>query len=168
MDPKLRGAFLFGAAMFQVHQLAIMTSSPPLDSQSGKFSDTDLNFVKAFLTFFPEMVHITAFIWCFFLEVILLWRVHPAAQCALTLLVVYPPLCYFADLARKASGVGLKCKTFKMSAVWFATVGGLSISLVVGHWITVNRGAPEMLPMVYAWMCPLQDFFSSWTLCGAP
>ncbi|QHO39915.1 uncharacterized protein DS421_4g133250 [Arachis hypogaea] len=137
MDPKLRGAFLFGGAVFQVHQLANMTSSATLDFQAGNLSGTDLNFGKAFFTLFPEMVRITAFIWCFFLEVILLWRVHPAAQCALMLLMMYAPLYYLADLARKASGIGVNCKTLKMPAVWFAVVGGVGISLVAGLMILV-------------------------------
>ncbi|XP_020977599.1 uncharacterized protein LOC110271312 [Arachis ipaensis] len=133
MDPKLRSAFLFGAAVFQVHQLANMMSSATLDFQARNlFSDTDLDFGKEFFTLFPEMVRITAFIWCIFLEVILLWRVHPAAQCALMLLMMYAPLYYFADLARKVSGIGVNCKTFKMPALWFAAVGGVGISLVAG------------------------------------
>ncbi|XP_020996709.2 uncharacterized protein LOC107486071 isoform X1 [Arachis duranensis] len=137
MDPKLRGAVLFAGAVFQFHQLANMTSSATLDFQAGNLSGTDLNFGKAFFTLFPEMVRITAFIWCFFLEVILLLRVHPAAQCALMLLMMYAPLYYFADLARKASGIGVNCKTFKMPALWFAAVGGVGISLVAGLMILV-------------------------------
>ncbi|RYR16502.1 hypothetical protein S83_048665 [Arachis hypogaea] len=129
MDPKLRGTLLFGAVVIQV---LLLGHGATLDFQAGNFSDTDQNFGEAFFTLLPEMVDIATFIGCIFLEVILLWRVHPGAQCVLMPFMMYAPLYYFADLARKASGIGVNCKTFKMPAIWFAAVGGVGIFLVAG------------------------------------
>ncbi|XLT92164.1 hypothetical protein HN873_013839 [Arachis hypogaea] len=137
MDPKIRGALLFGAVVTQILHLGHIKSTATLDFQARNFSDTEQNFGEAFFTLLPEMVDMTTFIGCIFLEVILLWRVHHGAQCVLMPFMMYAPLHYFAELVRTASGIGVNCKTLKMPAIWFAAVGGVGIFLVAGLMILV-------------------------------
>lgn len=120
---------LVGAAGFLIQQ-ADNISSSPFDFQHGNSSHVLLSCGEAFPKFFPEMVHITKFILCLFLILILLWPVQPVVQFIVMLPSASAPFTYFVELACKASGIGVDCGSFNLPLVWFATLCGFGLSLI--------------------------------------
>lgn len=91
-----------------------------------------LAFGEAFEAFFPEITHITKFMLCYFLTLMLVCSLQLGLQIFCILLIISAPLFYFPELVRKASKVGVDCGLFKLPLIWFATLGAVGLSLICG------------------------------------
>lgn len=131
-------------APFEYFQLGKTTKAPP--------QSLVLPFGEAFEAFFPEMTHITKFMLCYFLTLMLVVPLQPGLQIFFMLLLISAPLFYFPELVRKASKVVVDCGLFKLPLIWFATLGAVGISLICGiltlllaylSWWFLSKGKPK-------------------------
>lgn len=103
IPPKYHGVLLILCWSFLSYQAKNLTAS--FDSQFGKYSTNNtppqsllISFWEAFESFFPEMTHITKFIICYFLTLVLVWSLQPGVQIVCLLLLIPAPLFYFPEL----------------------------------------------------------------------
>lgn len=103
IPPKYHGVLLILCWSFLSYQAKNLTA--PFDSQFGKYSTNNtppqsllISFWEAFESFFPEMTHITKFIICYFLTLVLVWSLQPGVQIVCLLLLIPAPLFYFPEL----------------------------------------------------------------------
>ncbi|KAJ1381207.1 hypothetical protein SESBI_45357 [Sesbania bispinosa] len=115
------------------------------DFKNESSTNTVLSFVDAFVSFFPEIGHITKFMLSCFLTLMLVFPMEPGLQIFFLLLFISAPLSYFPELARNASasGVDVAWGPFKLPLFWFATLGALGLSLFCGLLI--------LLMVYYSW-----------------
>ncbi|KAJ1443634.1 hypothetical protein SESBI_00221 [Sesbania bispinosa] len=121
--------FLCGSYLISYHGKNLT-----FDFEKKSSTNTVLSVVDAFVSFFPEIGHITKFMLSYFLTLMLVFPVEPGVQIFFLLLLISAPLSYFPELARNASasGVDVACGSFKLPLFWFATLGALGLSLFCG------------------------------------
>nr|ABN05933.1 hypothetical protein MtrDRAFT_AC149129g23v2 [Medicago truncatula] len=111
-------------APFEYFQLEKTIKAPP--------QTLVLAFGEAFEVFFPEITHITKFMLCYFLTLMLVCSLQLGLQIFCILLIISAPLFYFPELVRRASKVGVDCGLFELPLIWFATLGAVGLSLICG------------------------------------
>jgi len=134
IPPKYHGALLILCGSFLGYQ-AKNTTAPfefGLKTSTNAPQSLVLPFGEAFEAFFPEITHITKFILCYFLTLMLVFPLQPGVQIFCMLLLISAPLFYFPELFHKASRVGVSCGSLKMPLIWFTTLGAVGISIICG------------------------------------
>jgi hypothetical protein len=156
IHPKYHWALLLLCGSFLGYQAKTTTS--PFDLGFKKSTNTPpqsllLTFGEAFEAFFPEMTHITKFMLCYFLTLMLVCPLEPGVQIFCMLLLISAPLFYFPELFRKSSGVSVALGSFKLLLIWFAIFGAVGISLICGlvtllmvyiSWRLLYKGKPRV------------------------
>ncbi|XLR20740.1 hypothetical protein HN51_067537 [Arachis hypogaea] len=111
----------------------VVNQSAPFQVQYRGNSQLLLSCSEAFFMFFPEIAQITIFIKCCVVLIILVLPLHIELQIFIVMFLVVPAsLSYFPEMGRRASGVHVKCATFKASLIRFVISGALVLALILG------------------------------------